>query len=352
MDNDATKTVSPTLDKRTAKLVNAILRKKIAYDEIPPESELNPAVIQAEFSAGYRKITKCGYDVIRNLFFVDVTVNPNSHYPNVQTESFSTFGEFFTYLHGDIYHHSSFYQYVFSEKEIKDYQIDLSRIKRGPFSNSTIDDVVSKITLEKDREYNKGEVEKDRLLSVSQKIINSASYKEFRQLIRNNTGGRHRTDIDFYLSRYINKKGQDALKFLVPFVNEQDGFPAGKAEGLCYFFDPKKLVGQLTFNGLPSTKYHRRTSLRNFANSLEKQEIQWTHRYYFDSRTHLFVDCIFGKKAEKILATTNIYFENLKDFGIYRNFDLSKCDLSSARIGPNDLQNFRRIYKSVAGEPA
>jgi hypothetical protein len=115
-------------NEQTIKLLQRILKKKIKFNEIPQECQELPEVIQAERKAGFRHVGKRGYDVIRNLFFVEESGNPQSAFPLSLNRSFKTFDEFYQYLNGDIYKHSSYFQYEFSEEEIAQHNLNLEKL--------------------------------------------------------------------------------------------------------------------------------------------------------------------------------------------------------------------------------
>jgi hypothetical protein len=79
------------------------------------------------------------FDIITKKFYVDEYVVTKDSL-EVETHSFDTFYEFYTFLKGDIYHDSCFFGYTFNENEIERYLINLDKLNFDSFIVETIDD--------------------------------------------------------------------------------------------------------------------------------------------------------------------------------------------------------------------
>ena len=120
-------------------IISKLKKGKIRVGDIPEEYENDWDVIRTERALKLRKVSRCGYDVIANKFFVSEALKiRSSEWHELQTVLFDGFGPYFLYLEGDIYRHACYYQ--MDRSELPD-GIDKARLfKRKAFINYTIDD--------------------------------------------------------------------------------------------------------------------------------------------------------------------------------------------------------------------
>ena len=109
------------MDKKSAYVLknylNGLKKKEItSYSEIPEEYHDNQEVMRITRRLGLRKITKCGYDIISNSFFVEETiVVANYAQELIDRKIIHTFADFKTYfefLQGEIYNNSYYFNYM------------------------------------------------------------------------------------------------------------------------------------------------------------------------------------------------------------------------------------------------
>ena len=85
------------------------------------------------------------YDLLSNKFYVRQYL-PKSESSNgvlLHLNTFESFDSFYEFLRGDIYKDSCFYGYVFSEREIKEYSLDLQSLNFDSFIDYSIDSLLS-----------------------------------------------------------------------------------------------------------------------------------------------------------------------------------------------------------------
>lgn len=120
-------------------IISKLKKGKIRVGDIPEEYENDWDVIRTERALKLRKVSRCGYDVIADKFFVSEALKiRSSEWHELQTVLFDGFGPYFLYLEGDIYRHACYYQ--MDRSELPD-GIDKARLfKRKAFIRYTIDD--------------------------------------------------------------------------------------------------------------------------------------------------------------------------------------------------------------------
>ena len=136
-----TKDVSKKNDKKdaTQKIEGIICRlksKRLQMPDVPEEFRMHPDILRAERKLEIRKSGHRGFDVIRQLFFVEETwryKNRAGEYVSREhTEEFDSFQEYYAFVDGDIYEDAYYYQCLFDDELIAAFQLDLgqSRTKK------------------------------------------------------------------------------------------------------------------------------------------------------------------------------------------------------------------------------
>ena len=113
--------------------------------DVPEEFALDAEVVKAERKLGLRKSGHRGFDVIKQVFFVeeewfhkDLSGNLVS---SVHKMTFDSFIEYYKFLDGDIYEDACYYQYVFEDEFSKKFNLDINRLKRvKSFVTETVED--------------------------------------------------------------------------------------------------------------------------------------------------------------------------------------------------------------------
>lgn len=124
-------------EKHLMSLMSQIKKKNSDFFDVPDEYRNYPDIVKLQRELGIRISGKRGYDIIRDIFFVEENVrsNDNSSGMKLYISCFPNFVSYYNFLNGDIYENSCYYQYDFSEEEIKKYNIDLKRINSTAFIN-------------------------------------------------------------------------------------------------------------------------------------------------------------------------------------------------------------------------
>lgn len=148
-----TKDVSKKNDKKdaTQKIEGIICRlksKRLQMPDVPEEFRMHPDILRAERKLEIRKSGHRGFDVIRQLFFVEETwryKNRAGEYVSREhTEEFDSFQEYYAFVDGDIYEDACYYQCLFDDELIAAFQLDLEKLMaRKCFETQTIDEFIA-----------------------------------------------------------------------------------------------------------------------------------------------------------------------------------------------------------------
>lgn len=149
-----TKDMSKKNDKKdaTQKIEGIICRlksKRLQMPDVPEEFRMHPDILRAERKLEIRKSGHRGFDVIRQLFFVEETwryKNRAGEYVSREhTEEFDSFQEYYAFVNGDIYEDACYYQCLFDDELIAAFQLDLEKLMaRKCFETQTIDEFIAR----------------------------------------------------------------------------------------------------------------------------------------------------------------------------------------------------------------
>ena len=99
-------------------LVNGIKSKKKRHYDIPEELVMHPEIVKIERKIGLRRLSKRGFDIIRNCFFVEEEIGSKYESKKTVLSYYKTFSDYYDFINGDIYDNACYYLYEFSQDEI------------------------------------------------------------------------------------------------------------------------------------------------------------------------------------------------------------------------------------------
>ena len=303
---------------------------RIRYKDIPDEICDNKDFIAAIRKAKIRFFERRGYDVIRNEFFVYEYIKESDDITLLGISDFENFDEYYAYLSGDIYDNSCYYQYVFSKKQIKDYNLDISMLKNTHFTDKKIDDW--EIDDDYEAKYKQGEKNKKQLLKWIDKFMACKSSDEFMHVMNNF----RRSKFDFYRYKalivdvfiWANKKL--AFDVLLDLCNREEIFCIST---LAIRYDAHKVLDSYNPIGVSKqTRYKRRKELKDMIGDIESGQYEICYSKGFDEESHLFYVNTHYLFAKHNHHTEKRYFFSFEHFASFLNNDLSDCNLYSARL--------------------
>lgn len=147
-------------------------------------------MVKKERKCGMRQADRRGYDVLRGCFFVVEKFFCGGKESNsfrgrsFKKITFPTFGEYFDFLNGDIYENACYYQYNFSEEEVKTYRIDLKQINKTALIRETIRDFSVDFTETEAQKYEEAERIKKIEIQKKNELNACNTYEEFEKKIK------------------------------------------------------------------------------------------------------------------------------------------------------------------------
>lgn len=348
----------PKLDefeKDIKQFVKQLKKREIYFFDVPEEYRLHPSVVKVERELGIRKSAQRGYDVIRNSFFVEeivLTINYWDEEVEKQISNrFSDFASYYEFLAGDIYDNACYFQYNFSPKEIKSYNIDLNRINRTSLIDMTIKDFSVELTDAELQQYKTIERQKVFRKKWIAKFNACNTYEELKEVVNKFKKSKFsnsyaEADWLFFFYNFIFSNEDKAFDIIMQYVSN-GAYPSYLIEkGLCSIYDPEKVFAAYNYScGVPSTIRKHKRQFKQYIEQIQNKEVQFEYCSYFDERTHFFCHKVKGysDKWQGYPGVIEIYryFETIQELAEYLDNDLSGCDLSKAILPDIDLS----IYK-------
>ena len=117
-------------------LVKGIKSKKKRHYDIPEELVMHPEIVKIERKIGLRRLSKRGFDIIRNCFFVEEEIGFKYESKKIVSSYYKTFSDYYDFINGDIYENACYYLYEFSQDEIERYSIQTNKMNFCAFDKA------------------------------------------------------------------------------------------------------------------------------------------------------------------------------------------------------------------------
>lgn len=289
-----------------------------------------------------------GYDVLLKKFFVIEfsLCEDEPQDPDVvkETKTFGTFKDFHEYVHGDIYEHSCFFGYEFSQKEISYYRIDPKRLNFDSLINATIEDYSFESIIEAGNEKRKARAEI--LNNVVQWFGRLRPISTLRNLEIKSEEFAKRFGLSYssrvFFSFLLSRDKEFMKKVAIEYACEHDIHSGLSFDDilLTYGKEAAQFVVENFDGGLSLQTQKKRK--RRFAKSLAEY-VDGTcvlqRRLGFDNGQQLYYvhDEYVGRQAYPIASSR--YFYRFSELKAHVNGDLSDADLSKARLSPDELND-------------
>lgn len=345
------KTPVKPISKEVKKIIRQLKSSKISCFDVPEEYQSDKNVIDVERELNVRRLSKRGYDIIRNSFFVEEELDDNIYTQKITTY-FDDFESYSTFVDDKIYDNACYYQYDFSKINIS---VDFEKLnERKSFVDETIDDYTAAPTEEEIRFYNKGEQIKKQCKRWIDKFNSCATIDEFREVQQNYWKSdlpnelksddlfsrRNRQYRTFFMWQYIFSALNDKKRFdiLMEYMSDYTCASCLVRE-VCTVFNPDDVMAAYNFeNDSKSSTYNQKKRLKDIAAAVKNGLIDKEVFAFFDEVSHYYCEeCTYRLQEEKTCRNEGMsgfctyrYFETFEEFIKYRNGDLSNCDLTKA----------------------
>ena len=171
-----------TLSKEVKDIIKQLKNFEITCFCIPEEYKNNRNIINVERQLGIRKLGKRGYDIIKNIFFVEEELS-NGFRTKKEITYFDDFESYSAFIDDDIYDEACYYQCDIAKIKMK---VDYERLNKRKFLvENTIDDYTVSFTNEEIHLYDKGEQIKQQCKNWIDKFNNCSTVDEFRKVEQN-----------------------------------------------------------------------------------------------------------------------------------------------------------------------
>lgn len=316
--------------------------------DIPDEIRNSSPIIDAEKDKGLRRQYKRGFDVIQNMFFVEETISSPQDYREGKESSlmeilwFKTFDDYYQYLDGNIYKQSSYYQYSFTDEQIRKYGLKIKKINYNSFIDFTIDSCKYEPGVEEVEDYKLKENTKKEAVKVLNRFTVCKSSKDFENVFHYALKTFKNFDIDFWVYNCVQRNKNFSFDFVMKFINDSNG-KKELATAMVFYFDYHKICDKygLTYWASECTYQRHKSQIKKLGVALQEHTIKTKCKYYFDQKTHFYVCYIqFVDDKGLTLGRLPIYFETFGELTKETDYDISCFDLFYADIDLGDLSKY------------
>ncbi len=328
------------MNNEVTHIVSQLKNGERSVSRIPQKYREHPEIISVERALGLRKTYRCGYDVIRNRFFVEEDIllhKKESNWTHLEPVLFDSFTDYSVYLEGNVYDNSPYYLMV-PEKVPKN--VDKERLYRNSsFINYTVNDFSEIITVDEQNYYNKVEKIKEEVKKWIDEFNKSTNFRLFCQTVQNykKSGLNTVVDVSFYFWVYIFEDINDNKRFKTIMEYMSSGFePASSiCSSLCAIYDPDAVMDNYHYKlGSYNTCRRHIRAMKLIADNVKNGRYDYYRKAFFDEKTHFF--CIEklayerGNEAWPVFSFKH-YYEDISAFLEALKGDLTGCNLSNAQ---------------------
>lgn len=229
-------------------LVEKIELKKINHNELPEYVKYHKDIAKVERKLNTRNIICCGYDCIRQNFYVNETIKI---YENEYDFSvlFHTFEEYYDYLGGDIYKNSTYFNYEFSEELISKFSINTYKLNFNSIFKENIDDFSlysndEELNEKLEQELNFKKVLMKRIEWIN-KIRQTANYDDFQIImisLMKTTWFENFNNSKYFRNKILFDIDEQHMLFLLQFYTDTRKFYLFDKDFYAIFFFYKKFI--------------------------------------------------------------------------------------------------------------
>ena len=327
--------------------IKQIIRKLKNYEldirNVPEEIMYHKDIVAAERKYGLRIEKNRGYDIIRNLFFVEEEVFYRDYGELTgrnESLTFERFEEYYDYLDGDIYNQSCYMYCDFDKYRsfIRKNNIIISKLQeRETFLTGTIDDVVLDASKEELELYEAKEKNK-KLIKIWMKKFDACKCG-FDLEVAVNKYNRSKLsgilDVTFFFYNYIFKDTTDKIRFKAVMeymcTGKEPEYKIIKA--LCSIYNPNEVLKSYDYSGgTKQTNYKHKKKLKDYVKKLEDGLIAFKTKCFFDDKSHYFCEEVEGFEGDNKwpIVSYQRYFETFELLAEYRKGNLNGADFSKA----------------------
>ena len=320
-------------------IIKMFKKKQITtFYDVPEDLLNNKKIITLQRQHGHRVSKLRGYDVINNEFFVeeDVAVrkSEDGYIYDCRKTTFQSFDEYYDFLDGDIYENACYYQFTFTDEIIGKYNILLENLKFSFVSESSINDIRSKLDKEKETYLESKQNLKTRKNWIK-KFNEATTYDKFIKVVHKYEENHHYYEMKFYIWNYISKNGIQSFDIIIKFLSENRLYDENLIYAICFIFGAEKVEASFKYKGLAeSTNSKHNAKFKRIANRFKNNVFSKISKSSFDINTGFYCTetTIYEETDGESIKVTTLYnyFETIDELGEFLNYDFSGCDFTYA----------------------
>lgn len=334
-------------------IIRQLKKKEIKVSDVPKEYENDIQIVTFEREFGLRITGKRGFDIISNSFFVEekliyADINGKERILKSVFLSFDNFDSYFDFLNGNIYDNACYTYCLLSKDTIASRKIDVKKLmERKAFIEDTIDNYSLSVSNEEKDCYKNSEQIHRECQQWVKKFNNCSSYDELVEVVNNYSKSEIApvVDVIFFFFNYIFADIEDKQRFSIIMEYMSSGaYPQYKIiNALCSIYNPDDVIQSFNYSlGSRGTIYKYKRKLKEYICHLKNGEIEFYSKAFFDKKTHYYCEKVQGyvKGNKNPVSTVYRYFESFEEFAVYRNGNLTDCDLSAALECDEDFSKY------------
>lgn len=311
-----------------SRIKDKLKRGTLSVFDIPEEFQNAAQIITLERKLSLREITRCGYDVISNLFFVEENLHDADEKGRILCSWFEKFAAYYDFLEGQIYHNACYAFFDFSEKLIKAYGLNLSELNRSALIEKTIDDYPLIPPMERETFLQGGNL-LDLYKYWEERFNSCVTFEELlsveKEFLKSELS--NSVDSSFFLTQYVLKnyereknlavclmlvrKGRFFLDLLC-FLTMKDDPESSKELLDCYYEYYVEVTEEVN--------QRQKKKIKEFILALEDGKIRWKSKVFYDVKSHLIVEKVSVYNEDYIRPVLEYYkvFSSFEEFFVYR----------------------------------
>ena len=322
------------MEREIKSLISKLNQGKIGVFDIPEDYQDNFEIIKTERKLRQRIVTKSGYDIISDKFFVEEQAKRAEEWYDLPAVLFDEFASYCGYLEGNIHDNACYYQLDPSKLPNN---VDIERIfKKCSLIQTTINNYTLLPTEEEQAQYDEVEKQKALIKKWIEKFNACLTYEEFIKVLGNYRKSPLAIDISFFFWNYIFADIYDEDRFLTVMKYMSSGaYPENEiSRALCFIYKPDKVVENYKYElGVYNTRRKHIREMERVAKEVKAEKYDLRRRKFFDKKTHYFcVETVaFAKGCKYPVLSYKEYFETIEQFIDKLKGDLRGCDLSGVQ---------------------
>lgn len=321
-------------------------KRKASFYELNPVEQRSVLNYIEDSNIDLKIFKRKWYDVLSNKFYA-VEYQPSGLFFVTDSKNeFDNFDDFYEYVRGDIYENSCYYGYIFSDKDINKYHIDLKSLNFDSLINETTDSYsFDSINLEETANDDCNKNRAKQILLWIEKCEPISTYTVLESKLKQFTSTFNFWDAKYVFLSMILRKDKKIIKnAAVRFAYKhdiRDGLSFGDILLTYGKDDALRVINCFACKCSYSTKKKRISNFKDALENFESQRPTPLRMLGFDHDLQLYYvkDRYYSDMSYSFDCRN--YFGSFDEFILFVNGDLSGADLSRAPISREEINKYK-----------